>query len=211
MTDKQLASKILQYRGASSLIIPGTLFADIGPDAMKEALDRRWVEADLDTGYLKLSSNQGKIEEMQTLAEGKCDTCQCEPCECCEKCGKHPCTCEKCESLGARALATAHTARRLNEYTTPPGYASGQGERGAGTSIQPQINTAAATSRAPEPLIGEDVIIADEGKSYQAKVAAQNNDGTFKLSFGPNRPVKDRFYRKEEFQRVQPGDVQVQK
>jgi hypothetical protein len=209
MTDKQLASKILQYRTSSSLIVPGTLFVQIGSDAMKEALDRRWVEPDMDTGYLRLASSQSKIEEMQALAEGKCDNCKCDPCECCEKCGKHPCACPKSEDLSTRNLMTAHTNRHVLEYTSPPGYASGQGERGAAvTPINPQPLSA---PRAVDPVIGEDVIIADEGKSYQAKIASKNQDGTFKLSFGPNRPAKDRFYRKEEFQRADPGNVQVQR
>jgi hypothetical protein len=210
MTEQQLAAKILQYRRSSSLIVPGTLRADIGPDAMKEALDKRWLEADTDTGFLKLSDNMGTIQKLQALADSQCETCKCCPCECCEKCGKHPCACTKQENMAWRTLTTAHTTRHLHEYTVPPGYGSGQGERGAGTTVQPQTSTA-AISRAPEPAIGEDVVIADEGKSYQGKIASKNNDGTFKLSFGPNRPVKDRFYRKEEFQRVQPGDVKVQR
>jgi hypothetical protein len=207
MNTKQLASKILQHRGSSSLIIPGNLVAEIGNEGLKEALDRRWVEPDQETGYLRMSLQQSVIEQMREIAEGKCDTCKCDPCECCEKCCKHPCCCQE-EGLGARQFMDTHTHRHQYEtFVAPPAYGSGQPAQAPAARVEPTTNT----NRSPEPMVGEDVIIADEGKSYQAKIASKNQDGTFKLSFGPQRPAKERMFRKEEIQRVKPGDVQLVK
>jgi hypothetical protein len=144
---------------------------------------------------------------MQRLAEERCGCCDCEPCECCEKCGKRPCCCPKGEGLDPRAMLTQHTTRHVFEYTVPPGYGSGQGEKPQGPMIQPDPQTTAGHNI--DYMVGEDVVIADEGKSYQAKVKAKRQDGTLELSFGPNKPVKDRFYRKEEIQRIKPGNVAV--
>lgn len=205
MNPKQLASKILQHRSSSSLIVPGTLVAEIGNEGLKEALDRRWLEPDHETGFLRMSLQQTVIEQMREAAEGKCETCECDPCECCEKCCKHPCCCQE-EGQGSRQYTDTHTHRHQFEtFTAPPAYGSGQGARPPGPRVTPEVDT----GRAPEPIVGEDVIIADEGKSYQAKIASKNQDGTFKLSFGPQRPAKERMFRKEEIQRVKPGDVQL--
>lgn len=209
MTPKQLATKILQYRNSSSLIVPGILHAELGPDAMKEALARRWVEADLDTGYLRLSSQYTTLDQMRQLVEAKCDNCKCEPCECCENCGKHPCVCKKEESKGTRSFMDAHIIRSQQEaFVGTPAYGSGQPAQPPAPRVAPQVDA----NRSQEPMVGEDVIIADEGRSYPAKIASKNPDGTFKLSFGPNKPLRqDRMFRKEEIQRVKPGDVQLVK
>jgi len=213
MNAKQLATAILQYRNSSSLVIPGTMRADVGPEAMQDALDRRWVEPDHDSGYLKLSSQQSKIEEMRALAEGKCETCSCDPCKCCEKCCKHPCVCDKSESQDSRPFMTAHLARhQVEAFNAPAAYGSGQPQKPVGPVVQPAAQPASAgPNRSEDPMVGEDVVIADEGRSYSAKVSEKNPDGTFKLSFGPNRPARERTFRKEEIQRVKPGDVQLTK
>ncbi len=205
MNAKQLATRILQYRGSASLVMPGTLQDEIGSEAMREALDRRWLEADVETGFLRLPSHQSKFTEMITLAEAACDICKKHPCECCETCGHCPCTCPKTESTSTRSMLLGHAQRHLCEYAVPPGYASGQAERTQGPAVKPDTQS----NLTSEWAVGEDVAITDEGKVYQGKVASKNPDGTFKLSFGPSRPVKDRPYRKEEIQRIAPGRVQL--
>ena len=87
---------------------------------------------------------------------------------------------------------------------------SGQPERPAAT-IQPNPQPNVDANRNEDAMVGEDVIVASEGKSYQAKIKSRNTDGTYELSFGVNRPPENRRYRKEEIQRVQPGDVQLVK
>ena len=208
MNIKTLASSLLKHRGTTSLVVTSDLLNRVGAEGMQEALNRRWLEADTETGYLRLSLHQGMLEQMREAAEGACATCACDPCECCEQCHKHPCCCPAQEST-SRAFAESHAQRHTCEaYGAPPAYGSGQPAQPAGT---PTAQPAPAPGHAEEPTVGEDVIIADEGKSYQAKVSAKNTDGTYKLSFGPNRPARERMFRKEEIQRVQPGNVQLAK
>jgi hypothetical protein len=202
MTTKQLAAKLIEYRTTTSLIIPGRLMGDVGNDAMKEALDRRWIEADTDSGFLRLSMNQGVIEEIQKVAEAKCADCKCDPCECCGTCHKHPCECPKCEDV-RRRFTDGHVHRHLHEYVTPPAYGSGQGERpGTGPVLQPNPDT----SRSRDLMVGQDVTVAPPGgKSYAAKVAEKLRDGTYRLSFGAERPTDDKAaYRDTELQLVSP-------
>lgn len=45
--------------------------------------------------------------------------------------------------------------------------------------------------------IGDQVTVADNGQTYQARVQAKNNDGTLKLSFGNIKPSRDTFKANE--------------
>jgi hypothetical protein len=54
-----------------------------------------------------------------------------------------------------------------------------------------------------DPDVGDEVVVADQGKTYQASVAGRNADGSFKLSFsGTAKPARDSF-RKEEMKVTQ--------
>jgi hypothetical protein len=57
-----------------------------------------------------------------------------------------------------------------------------------------------------KPEIGDDVTIAEGGKSYTAKVAKVNPDGSFGLSFDPAQrpPATKESYQPAEFQVVKP-------
>jgi hypothetical protein len=198
MTTNQIAAKILEFRRASGLLMPGKLHADIGPDAIGEALNRRWIIADEDTGYLMITTEQTRIAEMQELAATV------EEDKGAEKAGSTQ------ESVGPRDFALNHAQRRLHEAAA---YGSGQpaAPAQAATPATPATSQVSATSN-PSPTsnpsnsalqVGEDVTIAEEGKAYQAKVKAVNSDGTYELSFGTQRPVTQRPYRKEEVQRSQ--------
>lgn len=45
--------------------------------------------------------------------------------------------------------------------------------------------------------IGDQVVVAEGGKTYSAKVQAKNADGSYKLSFGSEKPPRDTFKRDE--------------
>lgn len=54
--------------------------------------------------------------------------------------------------------------------------------------------------------VGGEVLVADAGQTYQAKVASRNSDGTYTLSFGDKKPANvGRRYRREELNHVKPG------
>lgn len=203
MSPKSLAHKLLQFRASTSLMVPGTLAAQIGYPAMQDALQRGWIQPDHESGYLTLTQQGDRLEEMRRLDETCCTVCCKEECECDKEEKKE-------ESFDRRAFVTAHTTRLHETYGLGTSGTSG----GAPGSGQPQPSSTPAQPAAPSPttpmnrlgqeyMVGETVVVADEGKSYQAKVAAKNQDGTYKLSFGPNRPLKqDRVFRREEMQRL---------
>jgi len=193
MTTNQIAAKILEFRRSSGLLMPGKLHSDIGSEAVGEALNRRWIIADEDTGYLMITTEQTRIREMQELA-AKVEEEKPEPAQ---------------ESVGPRDFALNHAQRRLHETAA---YGSGQPAAPAQPATPATNPPSPSTTPRPSPTsntdngvlrVGEDVTIAEEGKAYQAKVKAVNSDGTYELSFGSQRPVTQRPYRQEEVQRTQ--------
>ena len=206
MSPKQLAAKLLEYSSTTSLMIPGPLTATLGSEAVQDALTRGWIRPDPETGFLMLTDQQTQINDMRELA-ASVET-EVKP--------------EAAVESASRSFVMNHS-RRLHETLGLGGDTSGSG--GAPGSGQPQGQPAAQpqqqqtpTSPAARPgqdyMVGEDVMVADEGKSYQAKVQKANPDGTYVLSFGPNRPTQqNRMFRREEMQRIQPereGTVKVQ-
>lgn len=201
MSPKQLATKLLGFRSSSSLLVPGQLCADLGEEAMREALSRGWIEPNHDTGFLQLSAMAGRLQEMVQLSE-----------KACEKCGKGDCECgpkqEESQQSGVRRGYAMHHAHRHESTYGLGSNASTSGAPGSGQPARaavPPPRPPMAPNTQQDYMVGEDVMIADEGKSYQAKIASKNPDGTYRLSFGPNRPVtQDRAYRREEMQKIRP-------
>lgn len=191
MTTKHLALKLIDYRTTASLILPGRLLDAVGSDGVKEALNRRWIEPDTDSGLLRLSAHQSVIEEIQRAAEEKCSCCKCDPCKCCDKCHKYPCECTTCEDR-RRQFVDQHLQRRLHEYAVPPAPGSGQKER---TTPPPGAQGFA---------VGQDVVVAPPGgKTYSAKVSERLRDGTYRLSFGSDRPPDGKdVYRDTELEPI---------
>ena len=62
-----------------------------------------------------------------------------------------------------------------------------------------------------KPVIGDDVTIAEQGKSFMGKVARVNPDGSYGLTFDPaNKPaVTKESYKDTEFQLVKPEGNQT--
>ncbi len=205
MSPKQLASKLLEYSGTTSLLIPGALTAALGGEAVQDALNRGWIRPDTETGFLCLTDQQSQINELRDLAASV------EP-------ESRPAVAAESSS---RSFVMHHSAR-LHETLGLGGDVSGTG--GAPGSGQPQgqpatpppqqTPTSSSPPSAATNFVGQDVVIANEGKSYQAKIKALNKDGTCELSFGPNRPPDyTRMFHREEMQAVQPeraGTVKVQ-
>jgi len=207
MSPNALASTLLKYATTTSLMVPGALVAEIGSDALQDALSRGWLRPNEDTGFLVLTDQQTQINEMRELAA----TPE----------GTPP---PAAQEAASRPFAMRHSSR-LRETLGLGGDASGSGGapgsgqpqgQPVGEPQHPQTPTSQFNRPGQEYMVGEDVVVADEGKSYQAKVQSKNPDGTYRLSFGPNRPLKqDRMFRREEMQRITaPGQrdntVQVQ-
>lgn len=202
MSPNVLAARILGYTGTTSLIAPGALIADLGADAVQDAISRGWLRPDLDTGnYLTVTNQQSQINEMRELASKPENKAQVQQ-----------------ESV-SRSFVLSHSGRNLAEafgvgMTSGASVsAPGSGQTRMPGTMQPPEQPGMGTP-GQDYTVGEDVVIADEGKSYQAKISTKNPDGTYKLTFGPNRPLnQERAFRREEMQRIQPereGTVKVQ-
>lgn len=196
MSPNKLAHKLLQFRSSTSLMMPGQLQAEIGSEGLQDALQRAWLVPDMETGFLSLTDQATQLHEMRELAE----TPDVE-----EKTAKAP-------QNESRAAAMNHSSR-LVEYL-PLGLSGSDtsgGAPGSGQPERPPTSTMPPTPTAPtnpsqDYAVGQDVIVASEGKAYQAKVQSKNGDGTYRLSFGPNKPTQaDRAYRKQEIQTVDKG------
>lgn len=198
MNHNEIAKSLLAYRNSTSLMMPGPLAAEIGSEAVQEAFRLGWLQPDMESGYIQLTTEATRLHQMRELAE--------QP-------GVDKGTPPAMEAVSpGRAFAMNHAGRRLHESYL--GYSGSSTSGGAPGSGQP-ANPPAATQQPPNAtmnrpgsdyMVGEDVLVAEEGKSYSAKVQSKNADGTYKLSFGPNRPAQqDRLFRKEEMQRVAAG------
>lgn len=202
---KLIAAKLLERRHRMThIVLPGDLQAQIGEDGMQIALRNTWITPDYDSGSLMVNSNLGIVQEMERIAEGDCDICG-KDCKCKDKDTDEKTDSKKpWESMPATApsqahgLAVSHSQRNLYDMA----FGSGQPAVPAAPQVQPNIDS---NRRSTDHMVGEDVVVAEEGKSYQAKVKAKHPDGTYELSFGQNRPASVRNYRKEEIQGVQPA------
>lgn len=205
MSPKALASKILNFRNSVSLMMPSQLAAEIGPIGLQDAMQRGWLHPDMDQGYLRLTENIGLLQEMQALAETKCKNCEKDECPGCDAAPV------PAQESAAHAPAMLHATRRMHETYGLGTASSGGGAPGSG---QPARPATPAPNPAPAQLasnpaqqdyaVGDDVVIAEEGKTYQAKVGQRNPDGTYVLSFGPNRPANSTSaFKRERMQRVE--------
>lgn len=204
MNQKLLATKILQFRNSVSLMMPGQLNSEVGPTGLQDALQLGWVIPDTDTGYLRLTDNAGVLHEMRSLSETKCKNCDKDDCPGCDAKEKEA----ACESA-AHDPVMKHVNRRLHETyglgtTATSGGAPGSGQPVRAASSPAVPAPAPANPATADYTVGDDVLIAEEGKTYQAKVGSRNPDGTYVLSFGPNKPANSsQAFKRERLQRVE--------
>lgn len=200
MSQKTIASALLRFANTTSLMMPGALIAEIGHDALREALSLGWLRPSEDTGLLMLTDQQSQLNTLREIAAAP---------------EQETAVAAQPESA-SRAFAMNHS-RRLHETlglgadTSASGGAPGSGQPQHGTTMQTPTSPPPPPNPAPSKpgqnyIVGEDVVVADEGKTYQAKVQKTNPDGTYVLSFGANKPVNQtRFFKREEMQRLTPA------
>ncbi len=191
-SEQEIAAIILERRSrATHVIMPGDLAEQLGGEAVALAVKNRWVVPDYDDGWLKVNSDANIVRQMEEIAATAPKPVK-----------------ESVQSPNeSRGFAMGHSKRTLQEFAAP---GSGQDDKPAAPAVQqpmqstnqPAPVTPASAAQPGEHKVGDTVMVANEGKSYQAVVQAKNGDGTYSLSFGPQRPATQRFYRKEELQGV---------
>ncbi len=186
MTPNEIAQAILNRPN------PGTCYVNqaemqstLGSDGMAEALRIGWLTPDMDSGFLTVSSDMGRVEQMQALA--------------------HP---QESAPSQVHNLLEAHQKRlRLVELNAPmTGRPLGSTHQTAPAAPPPgQMVTSQRPGEGKptdkQPQIGDSVMVAQEDETYQAKVQALAN-GKYKLTFGPKRPPQERDYEASELRLV---------
>lgn len=195
MNTQEIAQSLLKRRNAMNpIIMPGEVLGTIGADAMQEALQRRWLVANPDTGMLQVSAEMAKVGEMREAAE-KCPVC-----------GMKECKCEHATpKMESHNLAVGHASRHpnfLHELLSP---ATGHDS----ADIQPQATTPAPTqppaaAMVKKPGIGDSVVVAENGRTYTGTVGSVQG-GRYKVTFGgTEKPKTERDYAENEVKLVKP-------
>jgi hypothetical protein len=172
----------------------GELLNLIGSDGMQEALERRWLVPDQDTGFLMLNFNGGKLVELESA-------CLC-------KCGKTDCACGNVGEAGQTstmpaAMREQYAAEDFAGYgvTRPTTPTSQHG------STQPapmmRVPDPTPTEQVPQPPMnyrtGDPAEVMQDNITYQGEIAAFEPDGRVRLRWKGQRPPNDRPYGPGEF------------
>jgi hypothetical protein len=186
MTPNEIAQAILNRPNPGTCYInQAEMQSTLGSDGMAEALRIGWLTPDMDSGFLTVSSDMGRVEQMQALA--------------------HP---QESAPSQVHNLMEAHQKRlRLVELNAPmTGRPLGNAQQTAPAAPPPgQMVTSQRPGEGKptdkQPQIGDSVMVAQEDETYQAKVQALAN-GKYKLTFGPKKPPQERDYEASELRLV---------
>ena len=178
----QKIAKFMQERRSRCIpvVMTGEVIEAIGSEGMNEALNRRWLIANPETGYLQITTDMARVNEIAEAA-GREDVET------------------RVEESAAAPFAVAHATRRIDEIAAP---ATGKPAptMGGGSPTPPPVNAPTPTTRTADagPNVGDDVAVAQEGRTYTGKVASRSPEGRYTLSFGPERPAVQREYAANE-------------
>ena len=165
----------------------GELLNLIGSDGLQEALERRWLVADTDTGFLTLNLHGGKLVELE-------NACRC-------ACGKTNCACSptnETEQLTTMPMREAFSGFGVTRPSTPTG---------AGASTQPtpmmRVPDPTPTQQVPgapkQYRVGDPAMVEQDNVTYQGEISGFEPDGRVRLRWRGQRPPNDRAYGPGEF------------
>lgn len=195
-TSAEIAQIVMDRRARMNpTVFQGDLLPEIGPEGMSEAISRRWLVPDADSGFLQVTNEDAKVREMQdAIAEEATKT---------EKGDNEKgCSCTEAHEISRKH---ADRDRSVSEATLGLGPSRPSGPLGSGTSNGtpvPRPSTASSSplaDRAKAKGIGDDVTVVEDGKVYQGKVQAKTKEGKYKVSFGGgSKPPQERDYEETE-------------
>jgi hypothetical protein len=193
-TLKEIAQTILERRARMNpTVMQGEMLTVLGEDGLSEALSRRWLTADYESGYLQVANNESAVIEMQEIAA--LPDPKPEP----DQLGE-----SRAASLlhATRARASIMEASVLSEIAAP-----GTGRPSPSFTPQAAASPTAAPAANPNAPynIGDDATVVENGKTYQGKVSS-NQGGRYKISFGGGERPSAREYAANEISRVAPSN-----
>jgi len=188
-TTQEIAQSILDRRNRMNpVIMNGEMIATLGAEGMQEALTRRWLIPDTDTGHLQVSGDLAVVEELRAAAGTPAP--------------------KQTESVAddlRHGIALGHAHRNIDELLAPgtghDNSAPFRPQTPSSPVASPTAPAAPATrpGAAPAAGIGDEVLVAENGKTYAGTIGAVGNDGKFKLTFGNEKPPVNRDYSQNEF------------
>lgn len=202
MNSAEVAKHILGLRNTSHVIAQGSLIAEIGREALVEALNNRWVVPD-DSGYLMVSCDHGKISEMTEVSESTVE----EEIKVDDSAGLglgeklrvyHDLVGEHIDRPGRGCVSS------INEIAAPATGGQSPGMPGSNQqsnmSNPQQAQTASSATPASDSggyNVGDSVGVVENGKTYVGKVSKVDGD-KYVLSFGSQSPGVQRDYTSKE-------------
>lgn len=194
-TIKEIAQTILERRARMNpTVMQGEMLSVLGEDGLSEALSRRWLTPNFESGYLQVSNNESAVVEMQAIAA--MPDPKPEP----DQLGE-----SRVASLlhATRSRAPITEASVLSEIAAP---ATGRPSPSFSAPQTPASPTAAGPINPNSPYnIGDDAVVVENGKTYQGKVSS-NQGGRYKISFGGGEHPSAREYAANEISRVAPSN-----
>lgn len=197
-TLKEIAQIILERRARMNpTVMQGEMSTVLGEEGLSEALTRRWLIPNYDSGYLQVSNHEGATMEMQEIAA-------------------LPDTAPEPDKLAeSRSASMQHAFRRapslmeaslLSEIAAP---GTGRPSPGFTSTAAPATPTSSAPPNPQAAAVGDDVAVVENGKTFQGKVQSTEG-GRFRISFGGGARPADRDYTDKEVKRIAPLPGQQQ-
>lgn len=195
MKHEQIASVLMARRNSMApVLMQGDLQQSLGSEGMAEAMRLRWVQPNYDTGHLQITGDQNAVDTMRKLA-----------------------TESKVEAPlpdAAHSISMSHAGRLRNGQVISEVAAPGTGNAGSsftpaapfpppGKPTAPPTQPVKGGPGGGGPAIGDAVMVAEDGKTFQGKVQSVKQDGKFVISFGSERPRSPRDYDKTEVRMMQ--------
>ena len=222
MNTQEIAQLLLYKRNSMNpLIQQGQLAGELGSDGLQEALRRRWLIPDMDSGFLQINNQLAVVEDIRRNAE-LCEVCGSKECKCgsnngiCRVCGSKGCTCVNQQESAAHSFVMEHAHVKssvvqgvVQELLAP---ATGHDNSAPMTTPAqpppapppPRVPTA---PRSTSPEVGDSVMVTQEGKTYTGVVGALK-DGRYTVSFGGmEKPANEETYGPEQLRLVKKANA----
>jgi len=177
------------------VLMQGDLQQSLGSDGMAEALRLRWVQPNLETGHLQITNNQNDVNAMRKLATES----QIEP----------P-VADAAHGIAMNHAGRHRTGQVISEIASPatgnaaPGFSPNPPSPPPGKPTPPP---SAPAEKSGGMGVGDNVMVAEDGKTYQGRVQSMKQDGKFVVSFGAQKPMRPRDYDKSELRMIGAADT----
>lgn len=167
MKTQEIARHLLNRQNAGPLVFPGEIVAAIGSDAMQEALSRRWLIPEQDSGLLSINTNAAMVEDMRSIAQE------------CPECHKADCVCAAAVPANeSHGMAYGHALRRGGVNSLDELLAPATGHDSNSPMLKTPVPPTPATPPRPAASVAGGKPIGVATKTPQGKINLELNKDT---------------------------------